>query len=624
MKLLKPRGLFFLIPFIALAWTVLPASERYMTVDELRPGMVGTGRTVFEGTTIQPFSVRILGVLRNAAGPRRDLILARLEGGPLAEAGVIAGMSGSPVYVDGRLIGAVSYSLGTFSKEPIAGITPIAEMHEAFSLPAVRPAPAARARPGFPVTAAELVTSLRALVPSWRPFAARVEDVTLLHGTSSAGASDAHLGLLLRPIATPLVMAGLEDQAQEIVADAFRETGIVPVAGGSNGQSPAGGAEADPNRSLEAGDAVGVELISGDFSVGATGTVTEVDGGRVYAFGHPFYNLGPTEFPMTRAHVYAILPSLYASTKIARNGQVIGTFSQDRSTGIAGTLGTAPTLIPMTITLDGGRGPARSFKLGIANDQVFTPLLTYVAMLNTITSFERQAGAITFAVRGKAIIRNHGEVSFADVFSGDTAAAAATSYIATPIAQLMANEFERVAIEKVEIALASTEAQRSETLERVWLDSPRPRPGQTLALKVLTRAFRGEDITRAVSIAIPPNAKGKLSLLVADGTRLAQMDQREAGQPKQLESLTQIIRFFNRLPKNSCIYVRLLAPEPGAIVNGEQMSALPPSALAVYEADRSSGSFIPLRTATLGQWEIQTDSAITGSRTLTIDLEPER
>jgi hypothetical protein len=622
MTLLKSRWLPLLIPLVALAWVALPASERYMAVDELRPGMVGTGRTVFEGATIESFSVRILGVLRNAAGPQRDLILARLEGGPLAAAGVIAGMSGSPVYIDGRLVGAVAYSLGTFSKEPIAGITPIAEMHEAFSAPATRSALGAGARPDIPVTPAGLVKSFRAFLPSWRPFATRIEDVTLLKDGATGGAVDAHLGMLLRPIATPLIMAGFDEPVRELIADAFRDTGVIPVAGG--GQVSPDAPKAGLSRPLEPGDAVGVELVGGDFSVGATGTVTEVDGDRVYAFGHPFYNLGPTQFPMTRAHVYAVLPSLYSSTKIAKNGESVGTFSQDRSTAVAGTLGKTPALIPMRVTLDTGRGPRKDFKLSLVSDQVFTPLLTYVALLNIITSFERQAGAITFAVQGKAVVKSHGDVSFGDVFSGDTASASATSYLATPIAQLMTNDFERVEIEKVEITLTATELQRSETLERVWLDTPRPRAGQTVALKILSRTYRGEDVTRTVPIAIPPNAKGKLSLLVVDGTRLAQMDQRETGQTKQLDSLPQMIRFFNRLPKNSCIYVRLLAPEAGAIVSGEQMSALPPSALAVYEADRSGGSFVPLRTATLGQWEIGTDSAITGSRTLTIDLEPER
>jgi hypothetical protein len=216
----KLRCLPLLLSLVALAWVVLPASERYMTVDELRPGMVGTGKTVFEGATVESFSVRILGVLRNAAGPQRDLILARLEGGPLAAAGVIAGMSGSPVYIDGRLVGAVAYSLGTFSKEPIAGITPIAEMHEAFSAPAARPAVGARARPDMPVTPAGLTRSLRALLPSWRPFATRIEDVALLNGAATASPADAHLGMLLRPIATPLVMAGFEEPARELIADA--------------------------------------------------------------------------------------------------------------------------------------------------------------------------------------------------------------------------------------------------------------------------------------------------------------------------------------------------------------------------------------------------------------------
>jgi hypothetical protein len=195
-------------------------------------------------------------------------------------------------------------------------------------------------------------------------------------------------------------------------------------------------------------------------------------------------------------------------------------------------------------------------------------------------------------VQGKAVVKNRGEVSFADVFSGDTASASATSYLATPIAQLMTNDFERVDLEKIDITLTATELQRSETLERVWLDTPRPRPGQTLEVKVLSRTYRGEDVTRTVSVAIPPNAKGKLSLLVADGTRLAQMDQRETGQAKQLESLSQMIRLFNRLPEQ--LHLRPAAgPRGGAIVGGSRCRSV--AWRSPSTKDRSGGSFVPLR-----------------------------
>src|SRR5687768_9719987 len=261
----------------------LPAQSRHFPVDDLRPGMTGIGRTVFEGDRLDEFRVHILGVLRNVIGPKRDLILARLEGGPLATTGVIAGMSGSPVYIDGRLIGAVSYSLGQFSKEPIAGITPIGEMVEAATLPAPR-RQAARVDLPTPLTPEGLRTSLREAFSWVRPFADSPSDVQVLTGASVAPG----IGALLRPIATPITLAGFDAAVADPVMSAFRDRGFLPVlAGGAQG--PGGSPSSAP---LRPGDPIGVALMNGDLELGATGTVTDIVGDKVYAFGHPFYSLG--------------------------------------------------------------------------------------------------------------------------------------------------------------------------------------------------------------------------------------------------------------------------------------------------------------------------------------------
>ena len=274
----------------------LPASTTLMALDEVRPGMTGVGRTVFDGDRREEFKVHILGVLRNVVGPQRHLILARLEGGPLERTGVMQGMSGSPVYVDGRLIGAVSYSIGAFSKEPIAGITPIAEMTETAALAARRPA-IARQDIELPLTREGLAAALSKAFQRMRPFAERPGDVDAL-GLPAADAG--RIGALLRPIATPIVMGGFDDATASLVGGAFSDAGFLPMNAGGSASS-----QKDPKGSyrLEPGDAVGVSLITGDLEFGGTGTVTHVDGDRVYAFGHPFFNLGPTQFPMTRARV---------------------------------------------------------------------------------------------------------------------------------------------------------------------------------------------------------------------------------------------------------------------------------------------------------------------------------
>jgi hypothetical protein len=362
--------------------------------------------------------------------------------------------------------------------------------------------------------------------------------------------------------------------------------------------------------------------MSGDLSLGATGTVTHVDGDKVYGFGHPFYNLGPTQFPMTRAYVHTLIPSLFSSMKVASTGEVIGTVQQDRFTTIAGTLGKGPALIPITLSLTSDRGTNKTFKLNVVNDQMFTPLLTYVSIVNTLGSYERQYGAASFVVRGSATIKKYGDVSFEDLFTGEQPSIGAAAYIVAPINFLLRNAFEDVEIEGLKLEIESTEQPRMATLERAWIDSVRPKPGTTVPLKVLLRTYRGEEITRTLPLEIPSNARGSVQIMVADGARLAQWESRELQmQPLQTRGLPQMISVLNKARKNNRLYVRLISPDGGTIVKGEPLASLPPSVMAVMESDRSGGSYSPLRTALLGEWELATGHAVSGSRTLTLTID---
>jgi hypothetical protein len=600
-----------------LGLTGLRASTPLMSVSEIRPGMVGVGRTVFDGTHVEEFKAHIVGVLDNVIGSHRSLILAKLEGGPLANTGVIAGMSGSPVYIDGRMIGAVSYALGSFSKEPIAGITPIAEMTDATMLNAIRPV-GAKVHVDFPLTRDSLTTAFRKAFSWNRPFADRPDDLHASGFAGVAGMSGAELGTLLRPISTPLVMSGFGPEMSDLLGSAFREQGFIPTGGSAagfhNGEMPFDGP-------LKPGDAIGVELIDGDLMLGATGTVTHIDGDRVYAFGHPMYNVGPVEYPMTRAYVYTVLPSLFSSMKLSSTGEVIGTFTQDRATAIAGRLGAGPRLIPLTMTLESDHGGKRVFHFGLANDQLFTPLMVNAGIANTLFSYERQLGASTFALRGTAKVKNHDPVTFENLFSGDLAAVNASMYVAAPIAALMGNDYEKLDVDSIDLTVTATEEPRTATLERVWIDDPRPRAGRTVPLKVLLRTYRGEEIIRSLPLDIPANASGTLSVMVSDGARLGQIEQREARLP-QPRNVPQMIRTLNKTRRNDTLYVKLLGTDAGAVINGEVLSSLPPSVLGVLEADRNGGNFNPLHSATLGEWELPTQHAVNGARTLTIVVSP--
>ena len=610
-----------LLTLLALAVLTLAngrAQTSKMPVSEVRTGMTGIGRTVFTGTRVEEFKAHILGVIENVMGPQRNLILARLEGGPLAETGVIAGMSGSPVYIDGRLIGAVSYALGSFSKEPIAGITPIDEMTtETSAASSVRPA-AARVHVQWPIEPDALMAAFRRGLGWNRAFADRPEDARFVDGARLDGVGGREVGTMLRPIATPLVMSGLEPGVADSIGSLLKDQGFLPVgarAGGRSDDMPYEGP-------LKPGDAVGITFVDGDFLLGGTGTVTHIDGDRVYAFGHPMYNLGPTEFPMTRAYVYTVLPSLFSSTKLSTTGETIGTLLQDRATAVAGRLGPGPSMIPVSMTLSSARaGSARTFKFDVVKDQLLSPLMTYAALLNTLFSYERQLGTATYAVKGQVVIRGHEPIVLDNMFSGDQSPLAASTYIVGPLAAMMDNDYEKVDIASINLTMTSAEEPKTATLERVWLDDLRPRAGRTVPLKVLLKTYRGEDVLRTVPIAMPANATGSLTILVSDGQRLTQAETREA-RPALPRSVPQLIRVLNKTRRNNAVYVKLLSADPGAVVKGELLSSLPPSVLSVLEADRSGGSFNPLYNATLGEWEIPTEQAVNGVRSLSVTVSP--
>jgi hypothetical protein len=605
------RNLAALAAITALLAAVPDAQTSIIPVDEIRPGMVGIGRTVFEGDAIEEFKVHILGVLRNVVGPRRNLVLARLEGGPLEKTGVIAGMSGSPVYIDGRMLGAVSYQLGQFSKDAIAGITPIGEMTDATALAATAPGtrPVAMTWPPSPQ---DLFAIWSRDLGRSRPFSDDASQ-TLLTGDASLSP---RLATLLQPIAVPLVTAGFSADVLAPVTPALTDRGFLPMFAAAQSRT----VSASTPRTLRPGDAMGVALLTGDFVLGATGTVTHIDGDRIYGFGHPMYNLGPTQFPLMQAHIHLVLPSLMASSKLASFGEILGTVQQDRATAVAGRLGAAPKMIPMSITLNSDRMPSRTFNFNVVKDHTFTPLLTYLTIANVLTGYERGAGPASFTVRGTASIREHGDIAFEDIFTGEQPAGAASAYVAGPITFLLKNAAEPVDVEKLTLTIDAVEQSRSARIERVWLDTDRPRAGREASVKVLLRTNRGEELVKSVPIQIPFDATGTLQLLVADANRLTAEDRRQT-RGAETQQVAQLIRSFNKARRSNRLYVRLSAPDEGAIVNGEPMTALPPSVRAVLESDRNSGTYSPLRNATRGEWEVPVELAITGSRQLSITLD---
>jgi hypothetical protein len=435
------------------------------------------------------------------------------------------------------------------------------------------------------------------------------------------GTYDSRAATALTPIATPLVAGGLDADVLRPLLSVFERAGFVLAPGGTRATTAAatiGQASAGP---LRPGDAVGIALITGDVTFGATGTVTQVDGDRVYAFGHPFYNVGPTRFPMTRAFVHAVLPSLLSSMKLSSIGDVVGTIQQDRAAGVSGTLGAGPRTIPVNVSLDRAGLARRSFRFNVAEDPLLTPLLIYTALFNTFTSHERDFGASTYALRGRAAIRGHVALDLDEIYVGDQPGVTAAAAVVGPLGALLNNDREAVEIEAIDLTIDATERPRTATIERAWVDATSIRPGRTVALKILLRTWRGDDEVHTVPVSIPLNDQGPFTLLVTDGPRLTQWEAREGRPTLGPESVADLIGRLNDTRHTNRVYVRLFGSNGGATVGSQTLPGLPSSVLSVVQGDRVAGGGISLQQSTLGAWEIRTSMAVSGQRTLSLSLD---
>jgi hypothetical protein len=372
---------------------------------------------------------------------------------------------------------------------------------------------------------------------------------------------------------------------------------------------------------LRAGDPVGMSLVRGDLEVGATGTVTHVDGNRVYALGHPFLNLGPTSLPMTRAHVFTILPSLDSSSKIAGLGPVIGIVNQDRATAVAGMLGPGPREVEVTVTLTSDRAPDRRLLFHVLEDEELTPLFTYVSVVNSVLGYERQAGVLSVAMQGTAQLGADGEIRFDDVFAGKGAAAAAANAVATPLSRAVANEFRPVMPTRIDLAFRASERELATTIERIWLDTTRPRLGKVHMLQVELRDVRGPSRVVSLPVTMPRQADGPLTLVVTNAAGLAELEQRDL-EPAKPSNWSELLAALHRTRRGNHLYVRLINPAGGSVVGGETLSALPGTVRSVLDKDPASGR-APLARAVVGAWEQRLDVAVRGSRELTVTLTPE-
>ncbi|HYM01382.1 MAG TPA: SpoIVB peptidase S55 domain-containing protein, partial [Stellaceae bacterium] len=471
----------------ALALAAALGAQSFFPLKDLKPGMHATGKTVFSGNRIEEFQVEILGVLENI-GPKQSLILARLSGGPLAETGVLQGMSGSPVYIGGKLVGAVAMAF-PFSKEPIAGIRPIQEMVRVSEAPTE---PMRRARVSFGNTD---------LTAAWP----RPED---------ALAGEARM----TDIATPVWFSGFTRAAIDRFAPQLRALGLEPRQGVS------AGGRIEPRMgdrsALEPGSMISVELMTGDMNVGADGTVTYIDGGKVYAFGHRFLSIGPTDLPFTRSEVLTLLPSIAASFKISSPKEWMGAISQDRNTAIAGDLGKRARMVPVSISLARAGRRLEGYEFEMANDRFLAPFLMQIAVFSAIDSTERALGAATYGVRGEIEFQGGAPpLKLNNMYAGDANTALQVSLSAAiPLAYILQSGFSSLEVKKVALEIDSFDEKKQLQIDQVVASPHEVRPGEKVQLSAVLVGENGAEVTRTLEYAVPVGASpGPLCFTVADG-----------------------------------------------------------------------------------------------------------
>ncbi len=579
-----------------------------MPLNQIREGMKGTALTVFQGVKPESMDVEVLGVMRNVNGPKGNVILVRLHGAKPEYTGVVAGMSGSPVYLDGKLAGALAFRIGEFSKEPIAGVTPIEEMLEINALdhsparsPARTPAPA--------------------------PTRASIPDQSATTQTASPGESASlpaqYYNNYLTPIETPLVFNGFSDETLQRYASQFAAAGIVPVMGigsASDRKQP------EP---IEPGSAVSAVLVRGDMDIAATCTVTYVDPERLLACGHPLLQLGEVDLPMTKARVLATLPSPLNAFKIVNTTETAGAFVQDRKNGIMGVPGRQSKMIPVTVAMHsvGERGAAtKEFHYEILNNARLSPLAMMATVFNALHGTNEYGEDITYRMNAVLSVKGYPAVTLRNMFApqdnGQPAAALAAATIGDRFGRIYSNAFDAPDVLGVKLDFDLVRERRSARLEAARTDMTEARPGDQIMVETVIRPYRGERLVRQIPIRIPTStAKGTLRILVSDGDTL---DRLHRGTPMMNRGLglAPTIALLNKEHANDRVYVSLIESDPEVMVADKVMPTLPLSVMNVMDNMRGTQDMVVLGESSVSEASTEPlEYVVAGAQMLTINIK---
>ncbi len=562
-----------------------------MSIKDVHAGMHGIGRTVFNGSQISDFDVEVLGVLENV-GPKESLIIARLSGGPLEHTGVMQGMSGSPVYIGGKLVGAVAMAF-PFSKDPIAGIRPIEDMLQSW------PASAPASRPQLALAERDLTRG----IPRPEPAMAGSERMI--------------------DIATPISFGGFTAATLNAFAPQLHALGLEPRQGISVGSEtqPKMGNPAD----VKPGSMISVQLMAGDMGVGADGTVTYVDGSRVYAFGHRFLDIGATALPFARADVIALMPNVNTSFKLSTAREWMGSISQDRNTAVSGELGVRPPMVPMSLSVGRSSHPVESYKMQMVNDPLLSPLLLQMAVYSVIDRTERTLGAATLKVTGELEFQNEATpVRLDNLYAADNGAAAQVSLnAAIPAAYVLQSAFHLLKLKNVNIKIEAFDEKRQLNVDSVLPSKHEVHPGDKLQLNVLLTGDNGAEVSRTVDYQVPIGAPpGTLYFTVADATVANLTDFRQILQASP-RNPQQLIDTVNELHPNTSAYVRVWRADPAYQLEGADLPGPPPSVSLVLDGAASIQQGVSSsRNSRVAEMEIDGGGAvISGVKTVQVEVK---
>ncbi len=542
-------------------------AQGFFPIEDVRAGQSAIGRTVFSGTVIEEFDVEILGALKNYTGPKSSIIIGRLSGGPLERTGVMSGMSGSPVYIDGRLAGAVAF-MYPFSKEPLAGIRPIGEMIAGFER--------------------DEDTSALAADPldAWRELAGvlgRTDEVLSVPGDQ------------FRPIATPVSLGGFTERTLEVFAKDFDRLGLRPL------QGAGGGLSEDPGGELQPGSMISVGLIRGDMNFTASGTVTHIDGDRVFAFGHRFLSSGNTEMPMMRASVMTLVPNLNASFKLSGTGPLIGKISLDRDAGIAGELGPGPSMVPNSIRVQQADGRSASYSMELVRDTQLTPFLLQIALFSAINATERSLGPQTVRVRGGVEFKDGlPRLVLDDIYTGTGGVGQiAALSTAAPLSFLLQTGHSDLEIESIDVEVESVQADAYTDLVRAWVSKTQVRPGETIEIRFAAKGPDGTEQLRALPYTVPVSQPaGSIEVTIGDALTANLQQWRGLFAGRKVRDAAATIRFLNSLRGSDRAYLRVWQRKRSLWLLSDKLPAPPASLHAVLStpAGRGAGALSDLST----------------------------